>query len=690
MPGPDSSVGFATRDLLRRARRRHLLISVAYSAAIGLAIAMAMLLLLPLPPAMRIGAGAIVFAAGVVIAFGYAKRLHVAQLVERRAPQCRNLLITAEELMQDPRRGGSTRDVVFAQADRAAKALDIPKLFPTTRALGTLTTAGIAYAAAVAALANDAPADSTALKANTAARIHDIEIVVSPPAYTGLKPDTLRDPARIEARAGSTVHVFVRADADSVHMETVDGRSALEREGHGFGGSLVTTADGFIALHATATGDAAVTRLVGLAVTQDAPPRVRITAPGRDLFLAQAPAALDITLEAEDDLGLGTLSLHFTRVSGSGEQFEFTDGSVPLRVDRTSAVSWTARGVLPLDTLRLAAGDMIVYRGVATDRRPGAPPVESDTYILEIAGPGALAAGGFTTDDEHDRYAISQQMLILETERLQQRQPSITAEALKEQALRLASLQRQVRAEFVFMMGGELEDDVGMEAGIMELNEHEEAEAEDDILAGRLANRGRVELLRAIREMSRASAALTETNLPVALEHERSALGYLQRAFSRTRYILRTLSERERLDLSRRLTGTLADAGRDVRPVTEPERDTRVGALRAVLSTIAELAAQPETDADATGRVAALAQQVLRIDASAEPLQSLASQLAEAADAISAGRSDLARTSLERAALETAQLIRAALPPAPAHTAPLEQRILEGALVDALRRQVRR
>src|SRR5687768_18083792 len=46
--------------------------------------------------------------------------------------------------------------------------------------------------------------------------------------------------------------------------------------------------------------------------------------------------------------------------------------------------------------------------------------------------------------------------------------------------------QRRVRAEFVFMMGGELAEDVTGVTGISELNEEEEAEAGDDILAGRL------------------------------------------------------------------------------------------------------------------------------------------------------------------------------------------------------------
>src|SRR5687768_9947287 len=130
-----------------------------------------------------------------------------------------------------------------------------------------------------------------------------------------------------------------------------------------------------------------------------------------------------------------------------------------------------------------------------------------------------------------------------------------------------AAEQRRVRAEFVFMMGGELAEEVTGATGISELNEEEEAEAGDDILAGRLANRGRVSLVRAIRSMSEADAKLGVIDVAGALAAELVALEHLQNAFSRTRYILRTLTLRERLDLTRRLTGTLTDATRDVRPV---------------------------------------------------------------------------------------------------------------------------
>src|SRR5262249_37556390 len=212
----------------------------------------------------------------------------------------------------------------------------------------------------------------------------------------------------------------------------------------------------------------------------------------------------------------------------------------------------------------------------------------------------------------------------------------------------------KVRAEFVLMMGGEVADAPDLNADPNMLNEEQEAEGEADLAAGRNLNQGRVALLRAIRSMSRAATSLTNVDLSTALTHERAALVQLERAFSRTRILLRALTQRERLDLTRRLTGTLTDAARDTRPKAEPEMDTRGIALRRALAGIAALAGEPRFASDAASRASNLAEAVLRVDASAKPLQSAAALLSSAAKAISANRASEARELLDRAATDIA------------------------------------
>ena len=105
-----------------------------------------------------------------------------------------------------------------------------------------------------------------------------------------------------------------------------------------------------------------------------------------------------------------------------------------------------------------------------------------------------------------------------------------------------------VRAEVVFLGGGEVADEV------------EEAASSNELTEGRLQNTGRAEMLRAINAMSRAEAELNGGRASEALVFERAALAALERAFDRRRYFLRTLSERTRIDPARRLTGDLTGA----------------------------------------------------------------------------------------------------------------------------------
>src|SRR6185295_10183979 len=98
--------------------------------------------------------------------------------------------------------------------------------------------------------------------------------------------------------------------------------------------------------------------------------------------------------------------------------------------------------------------------------------------------------------------------------------------------------QRKVRAEFVFMLGGELADAPDANASLTDLNEEKEAEGEQDILAGRNANAGHIALLRAIRAMSRAATSLNVAEPTTALPYERTALTNLESAFSHARILL--------------------------------------------------------------------------------------------------------------------------------------------------------
>jgi hypothetical protein len=182
--------------------------------------------------------------------------------------------------------------------------------------------------------------------------------------------------------------------------------------------------------------------------------------------------------------------------------------------------------------------------------------------------------------------------------------------------------------------------------------------------------------------MSRAATSLTTADLPTALPHERAALTQLERAFSHARIILRALTEHERLDLSRRLTGSLAAASSDTRPRAEAEPERRVIELRRALADVAAVAGGSSFD---PAGISALAERVLRIESSSREIQQIADRLSQAATELSRGNASGARRSLDESARSIATTLRAKLLDAP--TAVNEElNTLSGALTDALRR----
>ena len=121
-------------------------------------------------------------------------------------------------------------------------------------------------------------------------------------------------------------------------------------------------------------------------------------------------------------------------------------------------------------------------------------------------------------------------MVIVKTERLQAERGRPTATSCGRAGGRLLAMeQRMVRAEVVFLSGGEVADEV------------EEAAQSHELQEGRLENTGRAEMLRAINEMSRAEAHLNAETPCGRWSPSAAALAALQRAFDRRRYFLRTM-----------------------------------------------------------------------------------------------------------------------------------------------------
>lgn len=551
---------------------------------------------------------------------GAATPVMAAALIEAHGSQD-NLIVTAVELAVRPRPGrAEIQDEILTQA-KARLALVEPASVVPLRHPIAVTAAIMAGAFAVLSLPSDALAPPQAVEATLQASTRGIDgftVEIVPPAYSGRPSETVTSPVQVTMVAGSRVRLVVASDAEGVVAELVGQPPlTLARDRDGFVGEWLAERSNAVAIRPVG-GAGRDAKFLSVIVVPDAPPVVRVPAPGTDLAITGTKGRITVEVDGQDDLGLASLSVRFTKASGGGEALTFTEGELPLVMTRVTDRHWRGRAEWVLDGLALADGDVLVYRAIARDRNPNGSPVQSEAYLVEVGRLAGAVGAGFALPAEEKKYAISQQMVIYKTEQLiaafkskgvASRGPG---EGWLEQNQLLGIEQRMVRAEVVFLGGGEVQDEV------------EEAAHSHEVAEGRLENVGRAEMLRVINFMSRAEAELNAGRAAEALVLEREALTALERAFDRRRYFLRTLPERSRIDPTRRLTGAL----KDVRPWTRDRASLDgppgIALQRALMRDLAAAATA------AIGADAALAARIAALDPADASLQQAAVTLATA------------------------------------------------------------
>jgi hypothetical protein len=632
------SLDAALEGTVARLRLRHAL----RASTAGLLTGAAALLVSRLIHASNVAAVvtvSVVCAASTSLLFVQLRRVRTpgaaASAFERADPSLQNLVVTAQEIMSA---SAGTRPYmrtrVLAEAGRRASALDQRRVVPLRRD-------GVAALAAVLVLALASTVRVPARTVNhQITRSPNPEITKSlftidvvPPDYSGRPAVHLENPASVEALAGSRAVIRVPAGRTS-EIRLNGAPIPVNREGVG---EAALSASGYLAIDA-----GSVHRLLPLSITPDRPPDVRITAPAKDMRVASNAVSIPIAAEAVDDLALRLFELRYTVVSGTGEQFSFTEGTMPAEMVRESDRAWRIEAKLSLAGMKLEPGDALIYRAVAADRRPGETGLaSSDTFFVEIAGPGDVALAGVEVPPDKERYALSEAMIVLKLERLQARERSMGRAAVEEAAGSIAAEQRSVRANFIFLLGGEIED------------EDVEAETSSEIAEGRFANKARQEIVAATVLMGRVERALAAVSTKDALPLAREAVRALQRAFGHSRYLLRALPARARIDPARRGSGDVTSASDWSRALAAVASDPRTeGARSALLDLILITRAldDPSVRADTVSRLGRLAERVLAVDPGAADLQPAARDLLSARDAVSAGQIDRGRSALQRAA----------------------------------------
>ncbi|HEX8243587.1 MAG TPA: hypothetical protein VF541_08830, partial [Longimicrobium sp.] len=451
------------------------------------------------PPAL--GAGTLAWAAWRIARPPAPRRF--ALLAEERIPELDNRLITAFDVaVGDP--DSLVARAFVADAERrlaGVEANDVApfRVFLPLVVLLTAWATAIALAAAFPTAAREAwgrwmhPRDAyeqrwREVRANTLPGVptppmpafDEMRWRVTPPAYTGAGAADGRGDEPLQALAGSRVRLrsafFDRWDAVRA-FRIGGGEVPVHRRGGEWTVEWTQSpGERGVSLEALAHGEVVSRRVVPVTVTPDRAPDVQLTAPEADLVLASGHGRIPIRATAADDWGVGPFALSWSRTRGSGETFQYVEGTWPFASLRRAGKTASGELVLDLDAMRLEPGDVIHVRAVATDRNDVTGPGESvsRTRMIRIARPEEMdrvnTEVGFPMEMPKDPL-LSQRMLVIRTERLRAQRGRIPDAEFRAKAAEIAEDQERLRervGEQIFTRQTSAMQDLGVERGFTE------------------------------------------------------------------------------------------------------------------------------------------------------------------------------------------------------------------------------
>lgn len=603
--GVAASIDGTRRQLATIGWLRALLVGVGVAAAVLLGVlflqgARDARASLALPLSIAIVAG---IAASVVVHVraGRVSALRAALWMEERAPsgyarialaedaEGGGTLLTAQQrrlleasLASAKHEGASHQQVLARAVSRTARTQLLgPALFAVLAAtIATFTLAPGRTVASIASAVGAAPAGSVT---PTAQPIGAWSVRVVPPAYSGLRAQSLGDANSLRALAGSRIEVRGEGAPPEVNTRvigdttpsgaTASGARGQQPEADGSGWRLsVNVPASPLELRASRGG---TSRLLLVDAYGDSIPHVSLELPARDSVLRRAVGSLPLAATAHDDLGLSTASFELIVSTGEGERF--TARTVTLGAQRINgARDRQLRATLDFDALKLGPGDVVHLRAVARDAYPlaGREAGSSETRSFRIARQSEYDSVAVepAPPPAVDSSLLSQRMLLMLTERLEKRRPSLVRATLVSESQRIARDQSKLRQTVGNVVFQRLTGEQGAEHAHSVGDGHDHAV---DAVGGKLVLPGGKDatgtldegddspiiavnkpLLEAYNAMWDAGRALEQAEPKAAIPHMKIALAAIERARAASRLYLRGKPPVVIVDLAKvRLTG---------------------------------------------------------------------------------------------------------------------------------------
>jgi hypothetical protein len=283
---------------------------------------------------------------------------------------------------------------------------------------------------------------------------------IDAPAYTRRVPRTVSGlDASVVAGSTLTWTLAPRHPAAQLALQFHDGATVpLAREGAQWRATLLAQRTRLYRV--LAEGVPLAPRWHRLVVQADRAPRLRVLQPDRPLTtLARAQPAWPLSVEADDDFGLGAATLQLTLAQGSGENVRVSTRTLAL-AGSGDATRRRYRRSIDLGALGFAPGDDLVLRVLVSDNRAPSPQLaRSPAYILRWPAPrGAEASGveGIVTRTL-PAYFRSQRQIIIDTEALLAARRTLDAPRFTTRSDGIGVDQRILRLRYGQFLGEESE-----------------------------------------------------------------------------------------------------------------------------------------------------------------------------------------------------------------------------------------
>ena len=482
-----------------------------------------------------------------------------------------------------------------------------------------------------------------------------------PPTYSGRAERALTFGQTVTVLAGSVVRIDGEGAASNATLmvqESSDSGSGAPRpvatspRATGWRGSIrIGTAPLALRLR-----DAVGERWLLITPVADSAPVATLLLPSSDTLVLDSTATIHVSGTIHDDIGLRDARIEYIISSGGGEQFTFKSGALNERKGALGR-DITMATTLDLGALHLKPGDMMHVRLTAHDGNTLSGPSLGTSETRTIRIPRTDERDSIAVErlppSPVDKSVLSQRQLLLNTERLVARLPSIDRATMLAESGRIGSDQSRLRKQVADIVFARLGDSPSGEHAHYAGDGHEHTAADlaaqstpESVLKAADAATGGVSgmldshgdetpvvavnrpLLEAYNAMWDATRALQGGVPRDAIEPMKRALAAIQRARSAERVYLRGTPPAAVIDLEKiRLIGTDSarfEARRSLNALPATERRL----AERVLRSLALLASRDSTAIDSL--------RIVRLDALVSSPQ-LAAAIGDVVDALEHG-----------------------------------------------------